>query len=291
MQRAAGPDNLRGAAWMAAAAVLFAAEALAIRWMTARGIPVTQQLAARSIGQLIWIAPLLLHSGLAVFHTRRAGLHVARGLCSLLTWGCYFASFGFLDLATATVLSFTNVMFSTLLAGPMLGERVGAARWAGTLLGLAGIAIMLRPGAEVSAVGAALALAAALSWCGITLGSRVLAQTEANPTILAWIGLVTTAGTLPLALAGGALPSGTDALVLLAFALVTPGILWLMSNAFRAGEASAVAPLQYLRLPIIAAMGWAIWREAPDAGAWAGGAVILIGALLVTVAEARARPR
>ena len=52
-------DNLRGAALMSAAAVIFAAEALAIRWMTARGIPIEMQVCARALGQLIWVAPLI----------------------------------------------------------------------------------------------------------------------------------------------------------------------------------------------------------------------------------------
>ena len=150
--------NLRGGALMAAAAILFAAEALAIRLMTARGIPVEVQVFARSLGQLVWVAPIIAATGLAVFRTQRPGLHLLRGSSSLLTWGFYYASFGPLDLATATVLSFTNVMFTTLLAGPVLGERVDRWRWAGTIAGFVGVAVMLRPGTTVSMLGVALAL-------------------------------------------------------------------------------------------------------------------------------------
>ena len=129
------PGNLRGAVLMSLAAMLFAGEALAIRYMNDRGIPTAMQLFARSFGQLLWVMPLLLQTGLAVFKTNRRGLHIMRGAASLLTWGFYFLSFVFLDLATATVLSFTNVMFTTLLAGPVLKEHIGTARWIGTLLG------------------------------------------------------------------------------------------------------------------------------------------------------------
>ena len=127
------PGNLRGAVLMSLAAMLFAGEALAIRYMNERGIPTAMQLFARSFGQLLWVMPLLLQGGLAVFQTNRRGLHIIRGAASLLTWGFYFLSFVFLDLATATVLSFTNVMFTTLLAGPVLKEHIGKARWIGTM--------------------------------------------------------------------------------------------------------------------------------------------------------------
>ncbi len=281
--------NLRGGALMAAAAVLFAAEALAIRLMTARGIPIEVQVFFRAAGQLLWVAPVIARSGLAVFGTQRAGLHLLRGGASLLTWGFYFASFAWLDLATATVLSFTNVMFTTLLARPVLGERVDGWRWAGTIAGFIGVAVMLRPGTAVSMVGVALALASALTWCGITLSSRALALTERNTTIMAWVGLVTTAGAAPFAVVGWAPLGAADVLILLAVAGFAPGIIWLITSAFRYGEASALAPFQYLRLIFVAGFGWVFFHETPDGWTWAGAAVILAGAVVVTMAEMRRR--
>ncbi len=289
MRWAALPGNLRGAALMSAAAVLFAGEALFIRWMGERGLPTEVQLLARSGGQLLWVAPVILTGGIAVFRTRRAGLHLLRGVASLLTWGLYYLSFAFLDLATATVLSFTNVMFTTMLAGPVLGERVGAWRWAGTLAGLAGVAIMLRPGTGVPLEGALVAVGAALAWCGITLSSRSLTRTESTRTVLAWVGIVTFLGVLPFGVAAWVPLRLMDGLILVVFALFTPGIIWLVTEALRAGEASAVAPFQYLRLVVVALAGWAIWGQVPDGTAVLGGAVILAGALIVTVAEARRR--
>ena len=279
--------NLRGAVLMSLAAMLFAGEALAIRYMNERGIPTAMQLFARSFGQLLWVMPLLLQSGLAVFRTNRRGLHILRGAASLLTWGFYFLSFVFLDLATATVLSFTNVMFTTLLAGPVLGERIGAARWAGTMAGFLGVVLMLRPGAEISFIGVVLALASAASWCGITLTSRMLAQTERNETVLAWVGLVTSLGMLPFAISAFTTPGLFDALFLLAFAITTPGIIWLLTSAYRAGEASAVAPFQYLRLLPVVGFGWIFFGEVPDPWTWLGGGIILAGALVITIAETR----
>jgi drug/metabolite transporter (DMT)-like permease len=281
--------NLRGGALMAVAAILFAAEALAIRLMTARGIPVEVQVFARSLGQLVWVAPIIAATGLAVFRTQRPGLHVLRGASSLLTWGFYYASFGPLDLATATVLSFTNVMFTTLLAGPVLGERVDRWRWAGTIAGFIGVAVMLRPGTTVSMLGVALAIASAVTWCGITLSSRVLAQQDRNTTIMAWVGLVTTAGSAPFAVMAWVPLGLVDVLILACVAGFAPGIIWLITSAYRHGEASAIAPFQYLRLIVVAGFGWLIFHEVPDGWTWLGAGVILAGAVVVTVAEARRR--
>lgn len=283
------PDNLRGAALMSAAALLFAAEVLAIRWMTERGIPIEVQLTARAGGQLIWVAPVIAAAGLRVFRTRRAPMHLLRGASSLLTWSLYYFSFTRLDPATGTVLSFTNVIFTTLLAAPLLGERVDRWRWAGALSGLLGVAVMLRPGGGVDALGAAAALGAAITWCGITLTSRSLTRTESTQTVLAWVGLVTFGGVLPFGIAAWVPLGLLDLLILLGVALFTPGIIWLVTEALRAGEASAIAPFQYLRLIVVAAVGWALFGEVPDLWGWVGAAIILGGALVVTVAEARRR--
>lgn len=282
-------DNLRGAALMAAAGFVFAAEVLAIRVMTERGIPIEMQLWARAGGQLLWVLPAVLAAGVGVFRTRRLAMHLLRGLASLITWGLYYLSFTRLDLATGTVLSFTNVMFTTLLAGPLLRERVDRWRWAGTLVGFAGVAVMLRPGAQVDALGAAAALGAALAWCGVTLTSRSLTRTESTRTVLAWVGLVTFAGVTPFALLAWVPLGLVDWLVLLGLALFAPAIIWLVTEALRAGEASAIAPFQYLRLVVVAVAGWLIFGEVPDTAGWIGAGVILSGALLVTVAEARRR--
>ncbi|MGG5818106.1 DMT family transporter [Falsiroseomonas sp. HW251] len=282
-------DNLSGAALMSAAAVVFAAEALAIRWMTSRGIPVEVQVCARALGQLVWICPTVLRTGLQVFRTRRLPLHLLRGLASLLTWAGYYGSFTRIEAATATALSFTNVIFTTLAAGPLLGEKVDRWRWIGALTGILGIAVMLRPGGGTDPVGAAMAIGAALAWCGITMTSRSLTRTEATTTILGWVGLVTFGGSLPFAILAWTPLNIGDIAILAVIVLFSPSIIFLVTEALRYGEASAIAPFQYLRLVFVAATAWLIWGEAPDAWGWIGTAIILGGALVVTVSEARKR--
>ena len=274
---------------MAGAALLFAVELLFIRWLSARGVPTEVQVFFRAAGQLVWVSPTIAASGLLVFRTQRLRLHLLRGCASLLTWGLYYFSFTRLDLATGTVLSFTNVMFTTLLAGPLLGERVDRWRWAGTLAGLLGVAVMLRPGNALDALGALAAIGAAIAWCGITLTSRVLTATESTRTVIAWVGVVTSLGALPFAVLAWVPLGLLDLLLLAVFGMIAPGIIVLVTEALRHGEASAIAPFQYLRLVMVAAAGWLLFGEVPDLYGWAGAAIILAGALVITVAEARRR--
>jgi drug/metabolite transporter (DMT)-like permease len=282
-------SNLRGAALMAAAALVFTLEALVMRHLMGRGIPAEVLVAARAAGQVVWVAPVIARRGFGVFRSARVPMHVFRGLASLTCWQLYTISLARLDLATATVLSFTNVIFTVLAAGHVLGERPDRWRWAGALIGLLGIAVMVRPGGSVDGWGAAAGIASAIAWCAITLTSRSLTRTDATQTILGWVALVTFTGALPFAVIAWVPPAPVDWLVMVAGALVTPSIIWLVTEALRAGEASAIAPFQYLRLPLLALAGWLAYGEVPDAWGWAGAATIVAGALVVTVAEARRR--
>ena len=107
--------------------------------------------------------------------------------------------------------------------------------------------------------------------------------------MLAWVGIVTFAGVTPFALAAWVPLGLADWAIMLGLAILAPGIIWLVTEALRAGEASAIAPFQYLRLPVIAGVGWLLYGEAPDLWGWIGAGVILAGAVAVTVAEARRR--
>jgi len=80
-----------------------------------------------------------------------------------------------------------------------------------------------------------------------------------------------------------------DMALLLLVATVCPGIIVLVTEALRHGEASAIAPIQYLRIVVVAVAGWILYGEVPDLFGWIGAAIILGGAMVVTIAEARRR--
>lgn len=279
--------NLRGALLLAFAAVLFTAEATLVR-VSAPVANESQIVFFRSAAQLVLSGLVIWRMGdIRRLATNRPLLHVVRGLTSLATWWLYYASFRILDLALATTMTFTTSLFVVALAAPLLGERVGRVRWIATIVGFVGIAVAVGPEADAEVGGVAIGLLAAAGGAAIVVLNRLLGRTEDTATIMTWIGLVTTLGSAPvawflwepLALVDGALVCLTGLLGALG--------MWLTIEAYRVGEASALAPVPYLRFVVAAAVGMVFFGESPAPTLLLGAALVVIASLMAVRYEMR----
>ncbi|MFN3938840.1 MAG: DMT family transporter [Gemmobacter sp.] len=284
---AAGGDNLRGAILLALAAVLFTLEVALMR-LAGPEVSQAQVVLARSLGQLGLSAAILMRSGWGLLATRRPGLHLVRGLTSLTMWWLYYLSFQMLDMGLATTLTFTTSLFVVALAAPLLGERVGAMRWIATVAGFFGVAVASGfGGGSAPLAGVALGLLSAAGGAAIVFLNRILSRSEPTVTIMAWIGIVTTLGALPLAVLGWQPPGPRALLLLAAMGAVGACGMWLTIEAYRLGEVSALAPVPYLRLVVALLAGWVMFAEVPALTTLAGAAIIVAATLAVARHEYR----
>lgn len=276
---------LQAAALTLAAAILFVAETVFVK-LLAGTVPVTTIVLARSTGQLLWVLPWLARRGLSLLRTNHPWLHLMRGLFSLVCWILYFWSFQHLDLATATVLSFTSVMFVTALAGPVLGEVVRWRRWSATIVGFAGVVVIARPVGAGLDPAVAVALVSAMFGAGIVLTTKRLSTTERTDTIMFYIGLITFGGSLPVALPVLTMPAPWQAGWLLLMAVAGPAGMQLWISSFRLADATVIAPLSYVRLVFATVAGVLMFDERPDWWTAAGSALIVGSAIYITRREA-----
>lgn len=280
------PPIIKAAGLALIAAVLFTAEVVFVK-LLANTVPVTTIMLARSAGQILYVAPLLLRRGVMLLRTSRPLLHLARGSFSLICWGLYYWSFQHLDLATATVLSFTSVMFVTALAGPILGEIVRWRRWTATIIGFLGVVLVARPFDLRIDPAIGIALLSALFGSGIVLTTKKLSATERTETILLYIGLVTFGGSLPVALPNLTTPEPWQAFWLGLMAVTGPAGMHLWINAFRLADATVVSPLGYTRLIFSAIVGVVLFNETPDLWMVSGAVLIVGSAIYITLREVK----
>ncbi|MEO3428948.1 DMT family transporter [Pelagibius sp. CAU 1746] len=284
-------DNRRGALLLALAGLVFTGEVSVVR-LLGDAASDGQIVFARAGVQLLAVAVWILLRNPQLVKTGRPGLHLARGITSLICWYFYYRSFQVLDLALATTLTFTTSLFVVALAGPILKEQVGARRWILTMVGFGGVALasgIADVGTSVFNVGIVYSLIAALAAAVLVFQNRVLARTEATPTIMFYIGLVTTAGALPgLIEAWHPLAPAALGMLALSGGLGTLGMV-LTVEAYRVGEVSALAPFPYLRLVFSLAAGILLFGEYPTFGVLCGAVVIAGCALAVRSGEPRRR--
>jgi drug/metabolite transporter (DMT)-like permease len=275
------PDNLRGSVLMLASFLAFAVMTAAIKGI-GDGLPLPQVLVIRQVIMTALLAPLFLPDIGGALETRHVGLQFLRGMCSLGAMLFGFTAVIHVPLADVTALGFSQVLFVTIAAVLILKESVGPRRWVATGIGFVGVLIMLRPGSGALDPYALLAVAGAGFGAGITITVRMLAQVERTATILLYQAIILIAAMLPPTIQWWTPPTPFEWLMLVLIGTFGTAGQFLITKAYQAGEAAALAPLDFVRLLLAVAIGFFIFAEVPDAVSFAGAALV-VGATIYTM--------
>jgi drug/metabolite transporter (DMT)-like permease len=195
-----------------------------------------------------------------------------------------------LPLATVFAIEFTMPAWVALFAVIVLGEKVTRSRVGSIALCFLGVLVILRPGVGDFQPVALLAVGAALAFAFMVITTKKLTATETTFAILFWMNLIQ----LPMNLLGSdplfwLRLDSTILLPLIGIAVAGISTHYCLTNAFRCGEASMVVPLDFVRVPVIALVGWLIYGEPLDALVFAGAALIVAGVMWNLRAESRGR--
>lgn len=281
-------DPARGALYMLAACTCFAVMNALFRQMAELGVHPFQSAFMRSAFALVFLMPILWRQGgFGYLRSTRKRALIVRGAFGTGGMICWAWAVALLPLAEATAINFAAPLFGVVGSALLLGERVRVRRWAAVSVGFIGVLIVIRPDAEALNAGAGLALAAAMFMAAASLATRSLTGTEPSDRVVIWATGVLTLMTLPLAIPVWVAPDRDIWLVAVALGLVGAlGHSW-MTRAFAHAEASVVMPLDYSRLPLVAAIGYLVYAEIPSVWTWVGGAVIAGSAIYIARREAQ----
>ncbi|THF62735.1 DMT family transporter [Pseudothauera rhizosphaerae] len=274
---ASAPATLRSIATLLGALFLFVLLDATAKHLS-RTYPVPMLVWGRYLVHFVLMAALLGPSmGGRLVSTDRPARQVLRALCLLAVTFLTMAALARMPLAETNAIVFTAPLLVTLLARPILGERIGALRWAAVLVGFAGVLLIVRPGNGLVAEGVLLALASAVCYAIYQILTRQLTATESPVTMLFYTALVGTAGmTLLLPwIWSGPLPDVTDALLIASLGINGGAGHFLLIRAFRDAPASTLSPILYVQLMWAMLVGWLAFDHFPDGPALAG--ILTIG--------------
>ena len=268
--------------WMMGALLSFSIMAVSIRKLSRAGLSIFEILAIRSgVALLVLLVLLTLRPDLRLYAVpRRMGLHIFRNTIHYASQFSWALSLTMLPLATVFALEFTMPAWTAVLAVWFLHERMTASRFGVVVLVLIGVLVILRPGIASFNPAAILVLIAAFGYAITMITTKKLTITETTFAIIFWMAVIQ----FPLSLIGSdpaAFLNLDTRHILPAMGVGTAGLTshYCLSNAFRSGDATLVVPLDFMRIPLIAVVGWAFYVERLDIFVLLGALIIVSGVL------------
>ncbi len=280
------PDNLRGVVWITVGSLAFAFNDAVIKHLGAKFDPVQLAFARYLVG-LVVLGPVFISMGVSGLRTQRFGLHMTRLVIACVAQVGVFYAVIHLYLADATAIAFSRPLFTTIVAVFLLSELVSARRWVATVVGFAGVILMVRPGHAGFDPVALIAVVSALTFAVANVLIRLMSDTEPPNRILFYYHAGGTVIFLGPAIWVWQTPVGVEWFMLgLIGVLTTIGMIGFV-RAFSVGEANAVGPMEYIRLIYAVIIGYAFFAEIPSLWTVAGAMVIIASALYIARDESR----
>jgi drug/metabolite transporter (DMT)-like permease len=269
-------NPLRAVLWMSGAVLSFALMAIAVRELL-RHMGILEILFWRTGVALAIAGAIALRHGAATIRTRRLRLHAVRALVHLGGQFCWMYAIAALALATVFAIEFTMPVWTALLAFAFLGERLTPNRIVMLVLGLAGIAIILRPGVGPFHPAALVMLFGALLYAGNMIFTKSLSATDSAIAVTFWMSVVQAPLTLAAAVPQWVAPHGVDLPWIAGIGAGSFAAHYSMTRAMKQADATVVVPIDFSRLPLIAVVGALFYNEPFDPMVLVGAAVIFAG--------------
>jgi drug/metabolite transporter (DMT)-like permease len=280
--RALSP-NLAASILIITSFVTFTVMGILVRSAAVR-LPVIEIIFLRQIIAMVLLSPVFFTARYAILNARNAKLHIARGVTGIGAMTCGLTAVVYIPFADATAIQMAEVLFITLLAAVFLKETVGWRRWAATAVGFAGVMVMLGPFSAGMDPYALVALVGAVFGAATVTTLRLGANADGTGTVIFYQGVIVLLLVGPVAAWVWVTPDARDLGILLAMGLVFVTGQWLFTVAMRLGEASALAPLNYLRLILMSIAGYLLYREVPSLQTVLG-AVLVVGSATYTIRQ------
>lgn len=245
-----------------------------------------------------------------VFTTRQPLLHLLRGLIVFVAFTSFYMAIAAMPLAEVVAIALSAPLVITAMSVFILGERVGLLRWLAVFVGLAGVLLIVRPTSSVFEPAALLALLCTVTYATSQMMSRHLGRQDSGSLMALYIALfyVVGGGLSGLLLGHGEFQVGAHpSLAFLTRAWVMPGAFdfavifviglasaigfYCLTQAYRIGESSAVAPFEYSGMIWAMIWGALLFGEYPDWQTYAGiGLIVAAGLFVLRREKARRRP-
>jgi len=278
---------IAGMLWMGAATIFFSFSFTLVKGLQDDGLTVYQAVLFRQTLGLAVLLPLMIRSGLAPFKSTVPVRHFYRAILGFLGMCTGYYSLALINVADSVALQFTLPIFTMFAAVLMLGEKIYSHRLIATLIGFAGVLIIVRPGFTELNYGIMFALAAAAFHAVADTYSRFLARYDKLQAIMLFNFIFT----IPLAAIPAMIywtPVSSEIWPeLIAFCVAGVTAQFCLTRSFGIAEASLVSPILYFRLPLVAVIAYYAFGQETEIWTWVGAGIIVLATTWMARIEVR----
>ena len=243
----------------------------------------------RCVLALIMFGPLFWRSDFKLLKTSQVKLQLVAGMLQAGSMLLFFLALGLIPLAKVSALNFSSPLFATLLAIVFLGEVIRARRIAALIVGFTGMVLIVRPGWQPLDLGSIAVIASAACAGGNLIATKVLSRTNASMTTVFYSTLISAPVALVFAIPEWTMPSVHHIVPLLVIAAASSLNNVARAQAIKIADITIIAPLEFLKLPWSAVVGYVFFAELVDVWTWIGGFVIFAGATYIAHRERQIR--
>ncbi len=276
--------------WTIAAGLAFTALNAVVRELTLQ-VPALQAQFLRYLFGLLVLLPLVAWHGPSRYRPQAMGGQFVRGALHTAGLCLWFVALPRIPLADTTAIGFTTPLFIMVGAWLFFREPMRWERWLATVLGFAGVLVVVGPRVDWSGQGPGLyhlvMLASAPVFAASFLVTKALTRYESTGTIVLWQCLTITLMSAPMAWSVWQPVSVSQLLGFLVCGLLGSLGHYCLTRGIREADLSATQTPKFLELVWAGLLGWAMFSEVPSASTLAGGLVISAATLWLARRESR----
>ncbi len=272
-------STLKAALWIGGSIASFLVTTVAGRAIIP-ALDVFQVMEMRSVIGWFTLLPLVFASGgFSAMRTKRPLQHIGRNVVHYCGQFAWLQALAMIPLAQLISIEFTSPIWGALLAVIFLGERMTARKFAAIALGIVGVLVIVRPGVTVVEPGHLIMLAGAVFFGTSVVMVKSLTRTDSATAIIFWMMVIQSVIGIVPATVVWKMPELWMWPWILLVALTGMSSHFCMARALSYAEATVVMPMDFLRLPLSALIGYLLYTEQIDVYTAVGAALILAGNL------------
>jgi drug/metabolite transporter (DMT)-like permease len=272
-------STIKAAAWMMTSIALLLLMAVSGRAIT-REIDVFQVLEMRSVIAFFMLLPFVYREGgIRAMRTGILPIHIGRNVAHYVGQFAWLMGLTLIPLAQVIAIEFTAPIWAALMAAAFLGERLTWRKGVAISFGLVGVVLILRPGTAALNPGHLIVLGAAFFFAISFITTKLLTRTDSATKIIFWMLVIQSVIGLVPALRVWTWPSAAIWPWIFVIAFTGTFAHYCMAKALSHADATVAMPMDYLRVPLSALLGYLLYAEAIDGLTAAGAVLILAGNL------------